>query len=482
MKISISILVCSLVTMGSRVLAGDFTIDTKVVLGFDLGRNMMDTTLKYDQTKKRLRFDLLDTLDRDYTDGRFYASTNMEYAPLDWLLVGTTLDTGVWSYEPLPRTITRQGLELATMGQDYHWTLEGMDIETAAAKVPFVREVYAEITPWDFLTLSGGKQEQSIGDDLFYDDYGFFVDIDFSPNNAGWIPMDVDLVVTWPQAYIPDVSPTTTIIQAKVAWVRSPLENVWVAFDHYWDHSGTVGGLMGDLLAQDLVNRGLYTQALYVMSRDITAPFQISFVQAGFTLEFQGIIWHATGIYQWGGGRLKRSDTTIRIDQHGGAVRLDAQVPAGKAVITPFFLWVQGTGSRPKQQNSSIELPLFISLVPYCGYTNIFLSGGLDTNLATRNSTLIGLGGKGLIGGGFQVAIDVTDTLEITSNSGLLFSDKAATDTGGRVYGWEQDVTVEWSPWELLTLSAEADVLMPSTFFQTRTPVLFVSAQTRLSF
>ena len=117
-----------------------------------------------------------------------------------------------------------------------------------------------------------------------------------------------------------------------------------------------------------------------------------------------------------------------------------------------------------------IELPMFITLVPMCDYTGLFFSGGMNANLVTRQASLLGIEGKGVIAGGVKAEFDPVESLNVETTSAVLFSQEPSQS--GTFYGFEQDLLIDVALWGSLSLSVEADMLFPGTFFSDQDPVV----------
>jgi hypothetical protein len=123
------------------------------------------------------------------------------------------------------------------------------------------------------------------------------------------------------------------------------------------------------------------------------------------------------------------------------------------------------SGSGPPQAEGS-TYRAFVGVAPYWVWTGLFFSGGLNQGLLPRRAAAAGINGHGVIGGG-PVAMLTSKQYQAELRAIWL---RALVDpptfiaTNGKDYGLELDglLTVELISW--LSLSVEADLLIPGSY------------------
>jgi hypothetical protein len=145
--------------------------------------------------------------------------------------------------------------------------------------------------------------------------------------------------------------------------------------------------------------------------------------------------------------------------------------------VDAFLMWL--SGDQPPDLGSAAggerSWGTFLSLVPFVRHTALFFDGGLNSNLASRQASLLGVGGRGVLGGGAGATWSLRDGLLLHGVVAVLGSDAAAPFTGGRLYGVETDLDLVWEAQEWLDLGLEADLLVPSSFYRDDAPVTRVT-------
>jgi hypothetical protein len=145
--------------------------------------------------------------------------------------------------------------------------------------------------------------------------------------------------------------------------------------------------------------------------------------------------------------------------------------PDRRLELSAFALWFSG-GSTVSAKAGGSSYGAFVSLVPFLPYTSLFFDGGMGANLATREATLVGTSGRGLLGGGVSASLTWPRALTWAATLAGLGSDEPAPFTAGRFYGAEADLDVTWAATRWLDLGVEVAALTPGTFFRDERTIL----------
>ncbi|MCX7943736.1 MAG: hypothetical protein N2746_04440 [Deltaproteobacteria bacterium] len=130
--------------------------------------------------------------------------------------------------------------------------------------------------------------------------------------------------------------------------------------------------------------------------------------------------------------------------------------------ISPYFLFMSGENDLEK----SGFLNSFISVKSYITLSNIFFSGGLNETASTRNFSMAGVNGKGVINPGIWLKFN-KDELPLKVNFGIMKFLADAKNVNGKIdYGTELDFISTYSILDCMDLSLEIDYFIVGNFFR----------------
>lgn len=134
---------------------------------------------------------------------------------------------------------------------------------------------------------------------------------------------------------------------------------------------------------------------------------------------------------------------------------------------------LSGAEAPERNANAPTDYRAFIAPAPFWDWSSLFFSGHLSTGLYPARATAAGVNGHGVYGGGPVAGWWPNGghvELRVVTLAAMAPMTEQAGGGGGRLYGLELDVRagLELTAW--LRLGAEANMLLPGSFFTHRRP------------
>ena len=129
--------------------------------------------------------------------------------------------------------------------------------------------------------------------------------------------------------------------------------------------------------------------------------------------------------------------------------------------ISPYFLFMSGDNDLEK----STYINSFISVKSYITLSNIFFNGGLNETASSRNFSIAGVNGHGVINPGIRFTLKKEESPFMLSSGFMQFFASAVSNKNKRNYGFEADIVTSYSIARYLEISCEADYFKAGDFF-----------------
>jgi hypothetical protein len=386
------------------------------------------------------------------------------WSPADFFTLRTTIDPGVVTRR---KALNDDGEWAPT------WTLDGKGPTDYLTSSLMLRELAAhfDIGHEGFIELSLGKERTRLGDGWLYDDYGFKASAKFILSR---VMDDVNLVpglgVLIPERYWDDISTDSLVAWMSLEWQLSLTDYLSAELIYLRDGSGNVEGMLNSAFAVDhIYKKDNPTAAINFLTDETGALMNLLWLKLGGAgiLGPLGVSGRVIG--QAGSGRGRA----------GGAMGKDLKLWAMSASVEArtlslyhrlrpkgFMAMVTGMNNAPEPQADSRQIPLFVSLVPFVPLTPILFNSGMDAGLATRQTTLLGVDGRGLISGGLGVDWEPSSKLTIGCQAAPGWTWGASPRTGHRFLGVDTGINLTARLPRGLTLQLEGAVLAGGNYYQ----------------
>ena len=392
------------------------------------------------------------------------------WAPWDWMTLHGTLDPGVLQYRAASTTTdTVLFGEVPLKEYRYEWTLDGMSPRDSLAATGLMREaaLHLDLGPDGFLEFSGGKERVRIGDGWIYDDWGFSARVRARLSRIGARPVTPSIGVIFPYRYwnkLDSIGTRLMALTAGLEWRPTPFDGLTLEIAWLRDRAQQVGALLTNVLVADELSKGHPLIALEFYGAEPPMEADILWLR----LSGQALLWEmmitGTVIFQYGEAYLDPKDPAYadkRIKMPAFAGGLDATLPLadGRWIPGLFLVAVQGIEGELDLKPTSVTLPVFVSLVPYLPHMALLFSGGLDAALASRQTTLMGLDGRGILATGATVTWRPTERLDAHLVIAPAWTLGRSPWTGNRFVGVEVDVRATIDLGAGFSLEVENDIL-----------------------
>ncbi len=133
--------------------------------------------------------------------------------------------------------------------------------------------------------------------------------------------------------------------------------------------------------------------------------------------------------------------------------------------LSPYFLIMSGENNLEK----SGYLNSFVSVKSYITTSNIFFNGGLNETASSRNFSLSGVNGRGIISAGIWLRLKEDDSPFKMNLGAMKFYSQSSNINNKYDYGTEIDFVTSYGFTKFLELSLEADYFIVGDFFKTDT-------------
>jgi hypothetical protein len=452
----------------------DLGVDARTVTRVVVERHLPSEALLYDEAQwEWVPGSYLGLIeDRLYPLAWATASLSASWEP--WLLAVATLDPGVatWAPEHADAT-TRHGLPASSTATTRRWRLDGLAPADNLERGWLLREAYLELGlgPSQALELTLGKQRWSVLDGWVYDDFGFAFKARLDLDPLVDLPLALEARALLAHRYWTREAADTPLLDARAAWEWSPGNRLSAGATWAWDRAGFVPRLLTTSAAEAMSEAGSFQQALILSLAEVEGSSTLRWLDAALDLAWGELTAGLRGAWQAGStsftfpGAKKGRQT--RVGLPGYATGLDLRWQARPELeLSAFGLWLSGGRALEGTGQVVDAYGAFVSLVPYLDRTSLFFDGGLAGNLATREASLVGTSGRGVLGGGLGAALEWPNGLQWRATLAALWSDVAAPFTGGRFYGLEADLGLAWAATDWLDLEAEQALITPGTFYR----------------
>ena len=359
---------------------------------------------------------------------------------------------------------------------------DGQSIGQNAASLAWVRELALRFDRKGW-SLDIGRRYSVLAEGLIHENYSTGLSVTYQ--KQGWRAQTVALL--WGNS-LNELGTLSPIAWLELSRELSFFEEVSIFGAVFVDRrealretlrSETAEGLLsatGAQLAQQLGLCGLYqqedesrgtlgfvgasTRLLPARGLSVRASAALSFGQSEMRYEERdpelcGLSITPTNAY-W-------RNNEIRSRQHlAGAALLRLNQGLGTHFglgLTAFAL----SGDNPSVQS---HFGAFVGTSPFWNYTGLFFNGGIQQNLYPGSTQAAGVNGHGVVGGGPSVEFSIEGLLaELRTAALWAMTPSPLSNSNGRFYGFETDLSIEWQATPWLRLSSEVDVLALGNFF-----------------
>jgi len=449
---------------------GDGAISAGVTVRGVLEMDQINPELLWDPFKKKWNFDEYGqpVLDDQYP--LLWIWARGWWAPVSWLTLRGTLDPGVIQYRSASTTQdTILYGEIPMKEYRHEWTIDGMRPEDSLRATGLVREatVHLDLGPDGFLEISGGKERVRIGDGWIYDDWGFSAQARAHLSRLDAPPLIPWLSVVFPYRYWDDLSNIghdLMTLSAGLQWRPGPFDSLTIEVSWLRDRARQVGTLLTNVFIADEVSKGHDLVALGLYGVEPSIATDLLWIRLSGEFLLWDILLSGTLIFQYGEAHFNpvnpdQADKRFRMPAFAGG--LDAVMPldGGRWIPGIFVVGVQGVDGAPDLQKASVHLPIFVSLVPYLHHTALLFSGGLDAALASRQSTIMGMDGRGIFATGANLTWRPNDHGNMLMTIAPAWSVGRSPWTGHRFIGVEVDLRATIELGAGFSLEVENDIL-----------------------
>jgi hypothetical protein len=398
-----------------------------------------------------------------------------------WVGLRLSLDSGElklpWLMSYSPRPVCGQA------GDDPRClvTSNGQPVLDEAAETFFVREAFLEVGggrgAW--FTVQAGKLLLSTGNGFIMDNYALGVATEFDLDLGFEVPLELGFDLVFPDGRFNSEGKRSPYLYLDVAYQVSFFEEIGLFFAWYHDGDDNLATIMYSVLGEALLNSPDGQLAYLALSlAELSSRgdlfwvglrtnwlFARSSLSATAMLEFGAFDYVLDGINPINGADLVIAN---RAKCLGGM--LDVQFHYDVAdwmTLGAFFLFLSGEtfGTDNLRDGLQSSYSSFISVYPYITHTNIFFSGGMNQNFSARSFSTSGVNGRGVIAPGLTAGIDLGEDVTVRLVAAGLLAHGEHLTSGGRFYGLETDLNLEWTVVPGVRVLFEADYFFTGNFF-----------------
>lgn len=368
-------------------------------------------------------------------------------------------------------------------------TANGRPIGQELRHTLLVREAYASYAfgRAGFATAWAGRRRVAVGDGFVHDDYvtGLGAELDLGAVGPRW---SLSLAAFQPTRDLPGrPGEVTPMLAARADFLPSLFERAGLFAALLVDRSGRGADVLRGALAERLVSSlgGLspgttaYRQRARDLARTLSERLEGDMLMgwlgtSGSLLPARGqrLAWTAA----LSAGRLDGVAApdvggeplvlARAIDLRGRLASLRWETDLGERAAAGASLLYLSGGALP---GSAAGEPAggtyrgFLGVAPFVTETNLFFGGGLSESFASRQTSVAGVSGRGVVAPGVNLLLEPASDVTVDTRATFLAS-AARGPRGGRRYGTEVDLGVTWAPRRWLLVGAELDVLVPGDF------------------
>jgi hypothetical protein len=374
-------------------------------------------------------------------------------------------------------------------------TLNGRPAADELRATWLVRELSANLALGraGFTHLSAGRRRVIVGDGLIHDDYGAVAEASFDVGAIG-PPFEATVAVLVPSREWPtsgdEASPMITL---RAAWLPSLFESAGLFGAVMRDRTGSVAeSLKGQYVERQVVRLAQAQTEPGTNPRERVWTSQLAASLLTSPRSEATLVWLGSSgvLAPWRGHRLAWTAAVLEgriasidagelrlvkdVSLHGRAGRAswDVDLPWGFSAGASF-LYLSG-GTLPVVDEAGEPgtgtYQGFLGVSPFIPYTGLFFGGGLSATFAARQATAPGVNGRGVLAPAARLSFDPSETVSLDTKVAWLRADVVGPH-GGKIYGWEADLTGSVSPAPWLTFALELDALWPGDFYGGRDTV-----------
>ncbi len=459
------------------VVRGDGAVSVGVTVRGVLEMDHVNPELLWDPLLKKWNFDEYGqpVLDDQYPV--LWAWVHGWWAPWDWMTLHGTLDPGVVQYRSASKTQeTALFGEIPIKEYRHEWTIDGMHPMDSLEANGMVREaaVHLDVGPGGFLEISGGKERVRIGDGWIYDDWGFSTMIRAHLSRVGAPPLSPWVGVVFPYRNWNDlesIGHRLMTLTAGLEWRPTPFDGLTLEVAWLRDRAQQLGALLANVLVADHMAAGHNLVAMELYGIEPRIESDLLWIRLSGEVMLRRILLSGTVLYQHGSAfhnPMDPAQANRRIEMPAFAGGLDATLAldGGHWIIGAFLVAVQGIEGKIDLKGTSLTLPLFVSLVPYLPHTALLFSGGLDAALASRQATLLGLDGRGIVATGATLVWRPTELVDVNLVTAPAWSVGRSPWTAHRFAGVEVDLRATMNLGAGFSLEIENDILAGGRYYK----------------
>jgi hypothetical protein len=458
-------------------------------------KNFLNTDILYNKDEQKWNTDdYLSLMKKDFYPS-FILRTGGGITIEDTFSLNILLDSGEIRRSKLPLyATTKQDIPIPTTDTETKWTSSGYEFADMARDIRFIKELHgtASILSNGWITISGGKKYFDIGNDLVFNDLGLGAEIDLDLDVLQGIPFKGGAKFIIPgRKLFPDET-ESYIYSMKIEYAPGLVQNVGLFFTYF--HDGT--DELGEIMSANMVEATAVKQnnKLVGLSLITTVYSRGDIFYAGTYGELEPFEWLSlSGVFitQFGNFHLDYDLLTgekraLKATLLGFGMDFDADFRIGDFLeLTMFFLYLSGDDRESKQEEKSenkVKLQTFISLVPYITRSNIFFSGGLNESIAARKISTSGVNARGVLAPGIWIDLYPMEELSLKFKEVFLFADVRGPYSSSRFYGFESDFEISYEVFSFLDVMAEADFLVPGSFFKEKNMISKIMAGINLHY
>jgi hypothetical protein len=388
-----------------------------------------------------------------------------------------TLDPGVFQYRSTSKTVeTALFGEIPIKDYRHEWTINGMTPRDSLAATGLVREaaVHLDLGPDGFLEISGGKERVRIGDGWIYDDWGFSTMIRAHLSRLGAPRLSPWVGVVFPYRNwneLESVGHRLMTLTAGLEWRPTPFDGLTIEVAWFRDRARQLGALLANVLAADSVAKGHKLQAMELYGAEPRIESDLLWIRLSGEVMLWRILVTGTVLFQYGKAyhdplNPAQHDRNIEMPAFAGGLDATLSLDGGHWILGAFMVGVQGLQGSIDVKGTSLTLPIFVSLVPYLPHTALLFSGGLDAALASRQATLLGLDGRGIIASGANLAWRPRDQVEVRLVVAPAWSVGRSPWTSHRFVGVETDLCARMDLGAGFSLELENDIIAGGRYYE----------------
>jgi len=384
-----------------------------------------------------------------------------------------------------------------------------MSASDYARKSLFVDELYIEYD--DIFNFSAGKGNRSVATDFVFNDYVFFAALDIDLYEKMKKKLTLGLQYNTIDGYFNSEYKSSPMITADITYKSGKAFRLSLFSTFLYDNDNAFGKIyepfVEEFLIKSILDRGI--DASRICGGDISQCFYVN--SSGYMLwggidlkgNLSGFHYKLTFIVNNGFMELEPyiivNDQVVNIYKkkkmgnlvqylkygdgnmlYGTNIQSEGILPRELSDrrllgymafsdigyefskifdISPYFLFMSGENNLEK----SGYLNSFISVKSYITLSNIFFNGGLNETASSRNFSMAGVNGRGVISPGIWLRLN----LPVKMNLGVMkFYAHAESLNKKRDYGTEIDFLTNYSLFKFMDMSLEADYFIPGDFFK----------------